>query len=110
MIQSINLHMFRNAFANMGRKAQFTYEGQERLFNYLEDMSEDTGEEYVLDVIGLCCDYSEERHSDIASSYSINIEGMDSIDAAQAVIDWLDENTTVVACCDVENILYCSAF
>jgi len=41
------------------RKYNFSQDGLEALFNYLESYEEDTGEEIELDVIGLCCDYTE---------------------------------------------------
>jgi len=37
----------------------FTYKGLRYLFNYLDDLSEDTDENIQLDVIALCCDFSE---------------------------------------------------
>lgn len=37
----------------------FTYEGLRNLFKYLDNLSEETGENIKLDVISLCCDYSE---------------------------------------------------
>ena len=65
----IGIYQFRDAFRECGRSDQFSYEGLEALFEYLEAWEEDCGEEIELDVIGLCCDYSEyeglnEFHSD----------------------------------------------
>lgn len=59
IVQTVNLHQFRQAFVDMGRKDQFSYTGLELLFDYLENLSDDIGETIELDVIGLCCDYSE---------------------------------------------------
>ncbi len=59
MKQTINKSDFREAFAAMGRGDQFSYAGLGALFDYLEELERDTGEEYELDVIALCCDFSE---------------------------------------------------
>ncbi len=59
MKKIINLADFRQAFKNYGRENQFSYEGLETLFNYLEEYEEGTGEEIKLDVIALCCEYTE---------------------------------------------------
>ena len=59
MKQSVNLYDFERAFVLADRKDQFSYDGLKALFEYLEDFEDDTGEEIELDVIALCCDYSE---------------------------------------------------
>ena len=59
MKKIINLADFRQAFKNYGRENQFSYEGLETLFNHLEEYEEGTGEEIKLDVIALCCEYTE---------------------------------------------------
>ena len=54
----INEHAFIDAFMEC-RPNQFTYEGLEALFEYLEQLESEMGEEIELDVIGLCCEYTE---------------------------------------------------
>lgn len=105
MKQSINIYQFREAFATMGRKDQFSYDGLQSLFNYLEDIDE----EIELDVIGLCCDFAEASVQDIARDYGINIDAFDKEDAREAVLDYLEKHTIIV---DASNdlIVYCSAF
>lgn len=58
MYQNINWHNFQDAFQSI-RPNNFSYEGLRALFDYLEQLEEDTGEEIELDVIALCCEYSE---------------------------------------------------
>ena len=55
MIQTINQSQFIDAFRAMGRKDQFSYNALCALFEYLEEIDEG----YDLDVIELCCEYSE---------------------------------------------------
>ena len=59
MKRTINKWEFRDAFRDMGRGGQFSYYGLDALFEHLEGYEKDTGEEIELDVIALCCDYSE---------------------------------------------------
>ena len=58
MKQTINEYQFNDAFQKR-RPNSFSYEGLTALYDYLEDLEEDTGEEIELDVIGLCCDFTE---------------------------------------------------
>ena len=59
MKKTINIYDFREAFHKAGRGNQFTYDGLTALFEYIEEYEEATGEEIELDIIGLCCDYTE---------------------------------------------------
>lgn len=70
MKQTVNLHDFRSAFQKI-RPDNFSYNGLEILFDYLEDCERDTGEEYELDVIALCCDFSEIEISDLPNSFDV---------------------------------------
>ena len=100
MIQTINLHDFRNAFQAAGRGEQFTYEGLGVLFDYLTAYEDDTGEQIDLDVIGLCCEYAESTPEDIARDYDIDLEGIDLADAFKPVLEYLDDTTTVCGTTD----------
>ena len=59
MKQTVNEYQFERAFKNMGRGEQFSYDGLKALYQYLVEYEEDTGEEVELDVIAICCDFSE---------------------------------------------------
>jgi len=59
MKQTIDVYGFRRAFERTDRKDQFSYEGLEALFNWLEEYEGDCGEEVELDIIALCCDFTE---------------------------------------------------
>ncbi len=59
MYQNVNWHNFQDSFQNMGRGDQFSYEGLRALFDYIEQLEEDMGEQIELDVIALCCEYRE---------------------------------------------------
>ena len=57
MIQTITSNNFVDAFQHAGRDKQFSYEGKIALYEWLEDTYE--GANHELDVIGLCCQFSE---------------------------------------------------
>jgi hypothetical protein len=59
MKQTINFNQFCTAFRDMNRDNSFSYEGKRALFDYLEQYEEDTDTEVDLDVIALCCEYTE---------------------------------------------------
>ena len=57
MKQNVSKHDFMDAFKI--RKDNFSYEGLDAFYDYLIDLEEGMDEEIELDVIGLCCDYTE---------------------------------------------------
>ena len=59
MKKTINYYDFRTEFRAFGREEQVTREGLKALFDYLEELGEDCGEEIELDVIALCCEFVE---------------------------------------------------
>lgn len=67
-----NVYQFRDAFAEAGRKDQFSYEGLQVLWDYLEDYEDQMGVELECDVIGFCVDYAEDTEQDIRRAYSID--------------------------------------
>jgi hypothetical protein len=73
MKTTVSLYDFRDSFKRMGRDKQFTYEGLGVLFQYLEDYEEITNEEIELDVVAICCDFTEDTWLNIADSYSIDL-------------------------------------
>ena len=75
MKQTINLYQFERAFVDMNRKDQFTYDGKRALFEHLEEYEDCTGEEIELDVIALCCEYSEyDSALEYAKDYPFDID------------------------------------
>ena len=83
---------FCEAFRRFDRLENFSREGLELLFDYLEELDPDM----ELDVIALCCEYCEDTLEDVISSYSIDVEDMDEDDTVEAVRDYLNENTTLL--------------
>jgi hypothetical protein len=104
MRTTVNSSQFHDAFHRAGRGNQFSYEGLEVLFSYLEQLEGDTGFEIELDVIGLCCEYSESEPDQIAKDYNIALEG--ETDIAAHVLEVLYEQTSVAGVCPNGNIVF----
>ena len=98
IVQSINnVYQFREAFRLAGRSDQFSYEGLEVLFDYLEEYSEDTGEPVELDVVALCCEYYESSIQELIDSYNIDVSDADGDEDSiiEVVREYLEDNTSV---------------
>ena len=96
MKQTLNQESFIQAFEDMFRAKQFSRQGLSALFDYFEQYEQDTGEQLELDVIAICCEYSEDSYKDIASSFDIDLEDLTEKKAKQAVMDFLCDNTSVI--------------
>ena len=103
MKTTVTFYDFKREFKAI-RPNNFTDEGLIVLWDYLEEYENSTGEEIDLDVIELCCDYSEDSLSNIVDSYSIDLEGED--DHEQAVKDYLEDKTTLVGITKDGNFIY----
>ncbi len=96
MKQTVDFYDFKRAFEQC-RPDNFSGQGLSALWDYLEQYEADTGEEIELDVIALCCDFSEDSTENIAASYDIDLEGIDDDDEKQeAVADYLTDNGAYV--------------
>lgn len=90
---------FHDAFRACDRLENFSYQGRNALFDYLEEYENDTGEEIELDVIGLCCDYSEypsalEAAKDM-SSFEPDPE-QDEEEQEEEALAYLQDHTIVI--------------
>jgi hypothetical protein len=101
MKQTINKYQFAEAFKTAGRGDQFSYRGLDALFDWLEEVE---GEEWELDVIALCCDFSEyesaieavkETVPDWEYECSFSQENSDE-ENEESALEHLRENTSVI--------------
>jgi len=87
MKKIINFYDFERAFIHMGRENQFTYKGKQALFEYLEQYEEETSEQLELDVIALCCEFSEfENLKDFQNAFSNEYKNLEDIENETTVI------------------------
>lgn len=95
MKRTINESDFINAFKSAEREEQFTKAGLKALFQMLEDLEIDTGEEYELDVIGLCVDFNEISREDIKKE--TGCEDFEDLNDQTLVVEVNDE-TIIYQC------------
>ena len=75
------------------RKNHFSYDGLIALFEWLEQYEEDTETEMELDVIAICCDFSEyDNLKDFQQDYSKDYESIEEIENETLVIPIDDES------------------
>ena len=93
-------------FNRYDRSENFTPAGVRVLFEYLEEISEGSGEDINLDIIGLCCEYHEDSFEDIAVNYNIDLTDCDGEtiedeeEIKRIVLDYLNKNTSVCGVTD----------
>lgn len=86
MKQEITKCQFHDAFRDHGRQDQFSYDGLNALYEYLDDLEESCGIEVELDVIAFCCEYTE--YEDL-NEFNCNYDNNWNLEDIQ-------ENTTVI--------------
>jgi len=97
MYQEVNFSDFCDRFRGHGREGQFTYEGKRALFDYLESCEDDSDEQIELDVIALCCEYSEyEDLKEFQDNYGEEYETIEDIEDKTTVIKVSDESFIIV--------------
>ena len=79
---------FCDAFRDMNRNENFTYEGKKALFEYLEQYEEDCNTEVELDVIALCCEYSEYTNIEEVKENYNDITDIEELRDNTAVIEF----------------------
>lgn len=94
MYQTINFSQFCDAFRAHDRQEQFSYEAKRIIFDYLEQLEEDTGG-IELDVIAICCEWAELDAEELVRDYGVQIESTDPEEVEAEVQDYLQDNTIV---------------
>ena len=89
---------FRDAFRDYGRETQFSYEALTALYEHLSCLAADTDEPIDLDVICLCCEWSEyESIAEIRDAYEL-LEGV----ADKDVFETLQNHTDAIPVDDAD--------
>lgn len=101
------------AFRNYGRMDNFSVEGLEMLFDYFEQYEQDCGVEMELDVVAICCDFSESSIENIIQDYDIDVSEADDADEEdkldiiqEIVLDYLNDHTSVVGVTSSGDVIY----
>ena len=92
MKQSVNEYDFLKAFKEC-RPNNFSRAGLFALYDYLEQLEDDIGEEIELDVIALCCEYAEyDSLAEFREDYGEDYNTMQDIEYHTTVIMIDDES------------------
>ena len=99
MKEYVNEHTFRDRFMRSDNyKNNFSYEGLHALFEYIEQVEDDIGEEFEFDMVGICCDYTEyDSLEDFNADYSS--------DDKVYTLDDIREETVVIEIPDTERFI-----
>ena len=101
MKQTVSKSDFIDQFRVMDRLNNFSYEARGLLFDYLEEYEESTGEELEMDIIAVCCDYSEDSADSIAANYMdaedyAEFKDLSEDEQIDGIREYLEQNTTIV--------------
>jgi hypothetical protein len=100
IIDTLTESSFRAGIASC-RPDNFSYVGITALYEYLEQLSEDTGEDIEFDPIAICCEYAEYSNFDeFKSDYSIwcdnhNVETLEDLQNEIWVL-MIDDNMFII--------------
>ena len=103
MYIKVTENMFVDAFNEANRGDNFTVAARRTLFEFYEEMEEDGHTSTELDVIAICCDWTE--YTSIAAVYEAYAESYDTIISDEEIEhgvdtdefrEWIEEQTTVL--------------
>ena len=81
---------FHDAFDG---KTNFSYEGLDALFEYLEEYEESADSKIELDVVALCCEYTEDSNENHLANY--DLDSMEELEEHTIVIK-IDDDTSII--------------
>lgn len=98
IIMQLDKSEFEQAFKAI-RPDNFSSNGLLELYEYLDQLSDDIGEDIDLDVIAICCDWSECDPADLCTDYGYMLdqdEDQSTDEYLEALIEELEQNTTII--------------
>ena len=100
MKMTINESRFKNQFRLQGRSDEFSSNGLTALYDYIEEVyGEDSEYEYDLDVVSLCCDFTEyENALEAAKNYRLFTidEKLNEEEQEREALQFLSKRTTII--------------
>ena len=81
IIQELSKNDFVSAFKDSSRADNFTFtsEALEALFDFFDELSDDTGEAMTLDIVAICCDFTEYESIEAVAADYPDIESFDDL-------------------------------
>lgn len=87
MKKTVSFYDFQDAFEKTERSDQFTYDGLKALYDFLCELEDNTGEDIELDVIAICCDFTEyESLKEFQGDYGEEYQALEDIENETTVI------------------------
>lgn len=91
MKETVTLSRFIEAFEKCGRGNQFSRPALQSLFEWVEGLETDTGEETELDPIAICCEWAEYENLDAVRA---DYPGLPEDE--QKALAWLENKTALI--------------
>lgn len=95
IVKTFDLQGFINEFCDYGRKQDFSDQALEIIFDSLNDL----GEAVEMDVLAICCEYTEQSCADILEFNSkwVNIDDdMNDEELVAAAREYLNDHTCIL--------------
>jgi hypothetical protein len=93
MKQTVSEYDFVEAFDKANRKENFSRQGRRELYDYLTEVGLGMGEEIELDVITLCCEFTEyESVEAFNEAYGTKHEDWEAVHEETLVIEFTHED------------------
>ena len=116
LIEKISSSDLYHMACRMDRGDNFGYKGWNAIGDYLENLSDDLGEDIEVDIVAICCEYSMaestedfwNEHGKYSSIDPEDWEEMDDSEKLEAIEEYLQDSTSVVIC--EENCIIWQAF
>ena len=93
IVETVYENDFINAFDNRGRGNNFSYKARASLYDYYESYSDDMGEDYKLDVIAICCEWTEYTIPELFYDYSYVVDDVIELEKEFREVNGLDTTT-----------------
>uniref|UniRef100_A0A6M3LBD9 Uncharacterized protein n=1 Tax=viral metagenome TaxID=1070528 RepID=A0A6M3LBD9_9ZZZZ len=99
MYQTVNFYDFERAFVTANRADSFSYHGKRALFDYLEELGDSGGADIELDVVAICCDFSEYKSAlEAVADYDFTpLQYCDDEETEENALKWLQDQTTALS-------------
>ena len=90
-----NGYQLEQLFKECGRENYFSYEGFNALYDYLDEYSDEVGEDFKVDVIALCCDFTEysgweELYNNYSYSYNNESKTFEELEEDKELSDFME--------------------
>ena len=85
MKQTIDIYRFREAFQQMGRGKQFSYEAIGMIYEHYDEFPE-----MELDIIAICCEWSEYDWNELVNCY----DHLSTMTKSEG-LEWMQDNTVI---------------